>query len=67
MLETMKNKTYRNFLIVKNKLIKEKGYDTSTAADLAHRIFKNHSFDTSHSIKWFYDRILTREEFEAQY
>lgn len=67
MLETMKNKTYRNFLIVRNKLIKEKGYDTRTAADLTHRIFENHKANPNQTIKMFYDRILAKEEFEAQY
>ena len=67
MLTKMKNKTYRNFLIVKNKLMTEKGYDPTTATDLTHRIFENHSIDPFHSIKEYYDRILTKEEFDAQY
>jgi Mn-dependent DtxR family transcriptional regulator len=67
MLDKMKKKTYRNFLIVRNKLMNEKGYDPKTAADLAHRIFKNYSLDSFHTIKDYYDRILTREEFESQH
>ena len=65
MLTKMKNKTYRNFLIVRNKLMTEKGYDPTTAADLTHLIFENLKANPGQNIKMFYDRILSKEEFEA--
>jgi hypothetical protein len=67
MLTKMKKKTYHNFLIVRNKLMTEKGYDPRTAEDLAHRIFENYKANPGQTVKMQYDRILTKEEFEAQY
>lgn len=67
MLDKMKKKTYRNFLIVRNKLMNEKGYDPRTSEQIAHRIFENYQLDNTHSIQWYYDKVLTREEFELQY
>ena len=66
MLNTMKRKTYHNFLIVRNKLMNEKGYDPKTASELSHRIFENYHLDPTLTVKDYYDRILTKEEFEAQ-
>ena len=66
MLESMKNKTYRNFLIVRNKLLKEKGYDVQEANKLSHLIFENYNLDSTRTIEWYYDRILSKAEFEAQ-
>ena len=66
MLETMKNKTYHNFLIVRNKLLKEKGYGVQDANAIAHRIFENYYFDNTRTVQDYYDRVLAREEFEAQ-
>ena len=67
MLETMKKKTYHNFLIVRNKLMNEKGYAPRVAEQITHRIFENYNNNTSRNIKWYYDMVLTREEFEQQY
>lgn len=66
MLETMKRKTYRNFLVVRNKLLKEKGYAVQDANAIAHRIFENYDLDNSRTIKDYYDRVITREQFETQ-
>ena len=67
MLNKMKKKTYRNFLIVRNLLMKEKGYGTQEATDLAHLIFGNYELDNNYTIAHYYNRILTKEEFEQQY
>ena len=67
MLETMKKKTYHNFLIVRNKLMKEKGYEPREAEQITHRIFENYNHNNTRTIQWYYDMVLTREEFEQQY
>ena len=67
MLETMKRKTYRNFLIVRNKLMFEKGYEPREAEKITHNIFENYNLDNTRTIKEYYDRVITREEFELQY
>ena len=67
MLEKMKKKTYHNFLIIRNLLMSEKGYDPRTSERIAHRIFDNYQLDNTHTIKWYYDMVLTKEEFEMQY
>lgn len=45
----------------------EKGYHPREAEQIAHRIFDNHNLDNSHTIQWYYDMVLTKEEFESQY
>lgn len=62
----MKRKTYRNFLIVRNKLIKYKGYDKQEASNIAHLIFENYELDSNHTINEYYDRVLSKKEFELQ-
>ena len=37
----MRNKTYRNFMIIANKLQREKGYSEKQAFELAHKVFEN--------------------------
>ena len=66
MLNKMKRKTYRNFLIVKNLLMKDKGYGIADATDITHRIFENYELDNTRTIKDYYDRVLSRKEFELQ-
>ena len=66
MLNKMKKKTYRNFLIVRNLLMKEKGYGTQEASDIAHLIFGNYELDNNLTIADYYNRILTKDEFEHQ-
>ena len=68
-MKVIKNKTYRNFLIIKNRIIKEKHYDEKEASKLTHRVFDNYELDKGYgnnSIEFFIDRILTKEEFEEQ-
>ena len=62
MLNKMKRKTYRNFLIVKNLLMKEKGYDANESSLITHRIFENYELDSSRTIGDYYNRILTSAE-----
>jgi hypothetical protein len=68
-MRTIKNKTYRNFLIVKNRIVKEKHYDETEASKLTHLVFDNFEMDKGYgnkSIEFFLDRILSKEEFEEQ-
>jgi hypothetical protein len=69
-MRTIKNKTYRNFLIVKNRIVKEKHYDETEASKLTHLVFDNYEQDKGYgnnSIEFFLDRILPKEEYEAEY
>lgn len=66
-MKTIKNKTYHNFLIIRNKLMNEKGYDPQTASKLTHNIFENLEANTGRTAEEFYNRILSREEYEAEY
>lgn len=67
MLKTMKNKTYRNFIIVKNKLMKEKGYDKDEAAKLTHMVFDNFESDHGfHNIQFWYDMILSKADYARE-
>lgn len=65
-LTTMKTKTYRNFLIVRNKLMSEKGYSPKEASEITHSIFENYLYDSTRTVRHYYDKVLSREEFEAQ-
>ena len=63
----MKNKTYRNFTIIKNKLIREKGYNKEEASKLTHIVFENTVLDDAgRTAEYWYSRILSKSEFEAQ-
>jgi hypothetical protein len=66
LIEKMKRKTYRNFLVVWNLLQQEKGYDRETARKLAHMVFENAEANPGQSINRFYDRILSKEEYTAE-
>ena len=37
----MKRKTYRNFIIIANKLQREEGYTKQEAFELAHKVIEN--------------------------
>lgn len=64
----MKRKTYRNFLIIKNKLMREKGYSSEEASNLTHLIFENTLNDmTGRPAEYFYSMVLSKEEFESQF
>lgn len=67
-MNRMKNKTYRNFCIVMNKLIAEKGYETEDAKKLTHLVFENFEFDKDYGhrpVSFFYDLILPASEFRS--
>lgn len=63
----MKRKTYRNFLIIRNKLMREKGYDPKTAEKLTHNIFDAVAVNIGATAEQFYNQILSREEYIAEY
>lgn len=63
----MKRKTYRNFIIIMNKLMKEKGYDKDEASKLTHLVFENTEFDLAgRTAEYWYSRILSKAEYEAE-
>lgn len=64
----IKNLTYRNFIIVMNKII-AKGYDDKTAEDLTRKVFDNYYHDKGRgdrSVEWFIGQILTKEEYDIE-
>lgn len=64
----IRNKTYRNFMIIKNKLTKEKGYAPEDASKIAHQIFENVWYDKDYgnrSAEYFYNMIITSDEYKA--
>ena len=66
----IRNKTYRNFIIIKNKLMKEKGYSPDEASKLTHHVFENVFYDKDYgnrSAEYFYNTILSAEEFAKEY
>ena len=69
MEKMIRNKTYRNFMIIKNKLVKEKGYSPEEATKITHRIFDNVLYDKNcgdRSAEYFYDMVLSAEDFAKQ-
>lgn len=66
----MRNKTYRNLLIVWNKLQRDYHYEKEEARILAHRVFDNVEADKGYGNRTaedFLAMILPAEEFYAQY
>lgn len=66
MVKMIRNKTYRNFIIIKNKLVKEKGYSPEEATKITHLIFENVLYDKGsgdRSAEYFYDMVLSAEDF----
>lgn len=66
----MKRKTYRNFLLVMGILQDVKHYTRTESERLARKVFENVEADKGHgnrTAEWFLSRILTKEEYEAQY
>ena len=65
----IRNKTYRNFMIIKNKLVKEKGYSPEEAVKISHLIFDNVLYDKGcgdRSAEDFYDMVLSIKDFANQ-
>ena len=66
----IRNKTYHNFMTIKNKLIKEKGYSAEEASSIAHRIFENVEFDKDYGkrpAEAFYNMVLSAPEYKNCY
>lgn len=66
-MKIIKRKTYHNFLIIRNKLMNEKGYDPRTAEQLTHNLFETLSVNPGRTAEEIYNHILSKEEFEAEY
>ena len=61
----MKRKTYRNFMIIANKLQRQKGYNQQEAFDLAHKVFENVENDgAGRTAEFFYGMIVSKTEYE---
>ena len=61
----MKRKTYRNFMIIANKLHREKGYNQKEAFDLSHKVFENVENDgAGRTAEFFYGMIVSKNDFE---
>lgn len=61
----MKRKTYRNFIIIANKLQREKGYSQQEAFDLSHKVFDNVENDCAgRTAEFFYGMIVNKSEYE---
>ena len=61
----MKRKTYRNLLIIANKLQREKGYNQQEAFDLSHKVFENVENDgAGRTAEFFYGMIVSKTEYE---
>lgn len=61
----MKRKTYRNFMIIANKLQREKGYNQQEAFDLSHKVFENVENDgAGRPAEFFYGMIVSKNDFE---
>lgn len=66
----IKNKTYRNFCIIWNKLQKVKGYEEEEARKLAHLVFENVENDKGRldrDAEYFFNMILPADEYHAIY
>ena len=61
----MKRKTYRNFMIIANKLQREKGYNQQEAFDLSNKVFENVENDSAgRTADFFYGMIVSKPEYE---
>ena len=61
----MKRKTYRNFMIIANKLQREKGYNQQESFDLSHKVFDNVENDgAGRTAEFFYGMIVSKNDFE---
>ena len=66
MKKQMKNMTYRNLMTVIHRL-EAKGYDSTESERMARRIFEDFAANPlGMSIESRIDRILTKEEWEAE-
>lgn len=63
----MKRKTYRNFIIIMNKLQREKGYTRAEAEKLTQQIFDNLEANAGRTAEQFYNMVLSKAEYVAEY
>lgn len=66
----IRNKTYRNFMIIRGKLIREKGYSPEEATKLTHIVFENVFDDKDYEnrpAEYFYNTILSAEDYAKEY
>ena len=66
----IRNKTYRNFMIIRGKLIREKGYSPEEATKLTHLVFENVLYDKNcgdRPAEYFYNTISSAEEVAKEY
>lgn len=66
-MKPIRNKTYRNFMTIMNYLMKEKHYNKGTAERLTHQVFDNMEYVPGSDAWTYAKRILSREDFEAEY
>ena len=66
-MKKIRTKTYHNFLIVRNALMREKGYDPETANTLAHNVFAAMCGNPGLYAYDIYRHILSKAEYEAEY
>ena len=66
-MQVIKRKTYRNFMIIANRLMKEKGYTFKEAEKLTHQIFDNMEANAGRTAEQFYNMILSKEEYTKEY
>lgn len=67
MARPIRNKTYQNFLTIMNYLMKEKHYNQGTAEVLTHKVFDNVESNPGSDAWAFAKKILSAEEFAAEY
>lgn len=66
----MKNKTYRNFMIIMKRLEKVKHYPPDEAEKITHKIFDNVENDKNYgnrTAEYFFDKVISYEEFLETY
>lgn len=66
-MKPIRNKTYRNFILIMNYLMNEKHYDKDTAEMLTHRVFDNVEATPASDAWAFARRILSAEEYVTEY
>lgn len=66
-MKKMYRKTYHNFMIVANALMREKGYTFDEATKLTHNVFANVEANPGRHAEEFYRPIISKAEYEAEY
>lgn len=66
-MRAIKRKTYSNFILIMNRLQKEKGYSRSEAEKLTHQIFDNLEANAGRTAEQFYNMILSKADYIKEY